>query len=114
MTEVELVIKIPKKIYKSICDKNALGCDISDIKNIIRNGTPLPKGHGRLKDIDKLPVNEIERTGYNYECGENECYSEEIVYLDDIISAETIIEADDKNKAKPAASYDNNEEEPEL
>lgn len=44
MADIELVIKIPRKIYKAICDKNALGCDIGDIKNIIRNGTPLPKG----------------------------------------------------------------------
>lgn len=50
MVEVELVIKIPKKIYKSICDKNALGCDVSDIKNIIRNGTPLPNGHESKAD----------------------------------------------------------------
>ena len=41
MADIELVIKIPRKVYKAICDKNALGCDITDIKNIIRNGTPL-------------------------------------------------------------------------
>ena len=43
----EIVIKIPNKVYKAICNKNELGCvfvHIDDIKNIIRNGTPLPKG----------------------------------------------------------------------
>ena len=54
VAEIELVIKIPKKVYKAICDKNALGCDIGDIKNIILNGTPLPKGHGRLIDADSV------------------------------------------------------------
>ena len=54
MADIELVIKIPNNVYKAICDKNALGCDISDIKNVIRNGTPLPKGHGDL--IDKKVV----------------------------------------------------------
>lgn len=54
MTDIELVIKIPKKTYKLIRYKNALGCGVGDIKNIIRNGTPLPKGHGRLIDADVL------------------------------------------------------------
>lgn len=37
---MELKIDIPNKIYNAIIHKNALGCDISDIKNIIRNGEP--------------------------------------------------------------------------
>ena len=57
MADIELVIKIPQKVYKAICDKNALGCDIGDIKNMIRNGTPLPKGHGRLIDADEIDNN---------------------------------------------------------
>ena len=57
MADIELIIKIPRKVYKAICDKNALGCDIGDIKNMIRNGTPLPKGHGRLVDADEIDNN---------------------------------------------------------
>ncbi len=117
---MKIVIKIPKEfeehfnsdrfedslqrvrfdIHKSIIgNKNVLSrkneIEILDmLTEAFLNGTPLPKGHGRLKDIDKFPVNEIEKMEYNYECGENECHSEEIVYLDDIINAETIIEAD--------------------
>ena len=60
MEDIELVIKIPKKTYKLICDKNALGCGVGDIKNIIRNGTPLPKGHGALIDISNIDVIELE------------------------------------------------------
>ena len=94
MANVELVIRIPEDEYQRILlTGKANFC----VANAIEAGTVLPKGHGKLKDVDKFPVNEIERIEYNYECGENECRSEEIVYLDDIISAETIIEADTEN-----------------
>ena len=96
MSDIELVIKISEELYEAYKGRPPMlgdaGMDM--IAQSIAKGTPLPKGHGRLKDIDKFPVNEIERMEYNYECGENECYSEEIVYLDDIINADTIIEAD--------------------
>lgn len=50
---VELVIKIPEEVYKA--------SQILDVKHedtiqipleVIANGTPLPKGHGRLIDAD--------------------------------------------------------------
>lgn len=92
---MQIVIDIPEGVKNAFEHEEqwtALLC--AEMREALRQGTPLPKGHGRLKDIDKFPVNEIERMEYNYECGENECHSEEIVYLDDIINAETIIEAD--------------------
>ena len=64
MTDIELVIKIPRKVYKAICDKNALGCDIDDIKNMIRNGTPLPKGHGAIKDVSQIEIPMCEDRSY--------------------------------------------------
>lgn len=51
--EMELVIKIPREVYIAMCYN--LECDIGDIKNIIRNGTPLPERHGDLKDMGNLP-----------------------------------------------------------
>ena len=50
---MKLVIDIPKTLYKSIPkDKSDIGyMDMSDwqkIINIVKNGIPLPKGHGRL------------------------------------------------------------------
>ena len=57
MTEyVELVIKIPEETYKDIQShdwKNG-GRWYSEEWEAIHNGTPLPKGHGRLKDEDEI------------------------------------------------------------
>lgn len=48
---MELVIKIPDEEYKNIClmSKDGIGMALYDW---IANGTPLPKGHGDLKDAD--------------------------------------------------------------
>lgn len=104
---VELVIRIPEEMaYRFKHEGEQKHYDYHTVIKACTNGTLLPKGHGRLKDIDKFPVNEIERAENNYECGENEYHSEEIVYLDDIISAETIIEADTQNKEKEEIEED--------
>ena len=54
MKEVELVIKIPEETYKGIMlgkwDENGLAYYVKD-------GTPLPKGHGRLVDADEIDNN---------------------------------------------------------
>ena len=46
---MEIVIKIPDEDYEYLKRHNKNG-----LYNAILNGTPLPKGHGRLKDIDKV------------------------------------------------------------
>ena len=57
MANIELVIKIPEEKYDVIksdlyntfpADMRAWGLEA------IRNGTPLPKGHGELKDTDAI------------------------------------------------------------
>lgn len=61
MENIELVIKMPENLYKHIMSmqfyipgrrsgKTTLGLIIAAIKT----GTPLPKGHGDLKDISKI------------------------------------------------------------
>ena len=85
---MQIVIKIPKKVYKAICDKNALGCDIGDIKNMIRNGTPLPKGHGRLIDESKITTVYFHKEEGSWK---NIKYEHSII---DYTDAPTIIEAD--------------------
>ena len=49
MADIELVIKIPEEEYKNIClmSKDGIGMALYDW---IANGTPLPKGHGKLFD----------------------------------------------------------------
>ena len=53
MKEVELVIKIPEKIYESVMDGTYCGTLYQELKN----GTILPKGHGRLVDADEIDNN---------------------------------------------------------
>ena len=49
----EILIKIPDEIYQSVIDGTYCGSLYKEIKN----GTPLPKGHGRLIDADALYEN---------------------------------------------------------
>lgn len=51
MEDVELVIKMPEEEYKII--KNRKG-PMTWAEHLIQKGTPLPKGHGDLKDISKI------------------------------------------------------------
>ena len=48
---MEIVIKIPKSIYANL-SKIVNGSNASKrVLDCVKNGTPLPKGHGRLIDI---------------------------------------------------------------
>lgn len=49
---MELVIKIPEEYYKAI--KEIPVEQSSADMLIIRNGTPLPEGHGKIVDIETL------------------------------------------------------------
>ena len=46
---MKLVIEIPKGLYYSVVDGFAYECNIA-LSEAFKNGTPLPKGHGRLID----------------------------------------------------------------
>lgn len=66
---VEVVIKIPKKNYDymianptryNVCDDETL------LYNYIKEGIPLPKGHGRLIDADSMKrIDAIQRGDFN-------------------------------------------------
>lgn len=62
----------------------------------IRNGTPLPKGHGRLTDLDKL----INFTYNTYGINSGKCITKDNKDIIDYIynKAETIIEADTESE----------------
>ena len=49
MEIVEVVIRLPKDKYDRLDYVDSL-----TVKEFIKNGTVLPKGHGRLKDIDQI------------------------------------------------------------
>lgn len=87
MSDIELVIKIPEEMYKWMNDVNKLFGDYgtSDFIDLVKKGTPLPKGHGRLIDVSELlTVTDIRED------------SSEVTYVlyDDIENADTVIEAD--------------------
>lgn len=49
MADIEVVIKIPEEVYEGL-----VYLDIFQVRNLIQKGTLLPKGHGNLKDFDKI------------------------------------------------------------
>lgn len=51
---VELIIKIPEELYQ-MC-RSCLG-DADCIESAIANGTPLPKGHGKIVDANRVLEN---------------------------------------------------------
>ena len=58
MAHTELVIKIPEEIYENINNHSGMAYAVEDylyeVEWAIKNGTPLPKGHGDLIDANVL------------------------------------------------------------
>ena len=75
---MQIVIDIPEEEYKLI-KYNTAECIA---EQVIKNGTPLPKGHGRLIDADALLESPMKYFGFR-----------DI----DINNAPTIVEADKEN-----------------
>ena len=91
MADIELVIKITEEEYERFKknQKKEYSESMLDV-NIIANGTPLPKGHGRLIDVSKL--NDVEIYDRS-----NDMYG---ASSDQIMNAPTIIEADKAGKER--------------
>jgi len=96
---MQIVIDIPDQKYKWIVDNPQTYTN--DLCKAIANGTPLPKGHGRLGDLDALEkeiINGI-KAG-NYEEGYEEYGN--ILNMDDCVKcvryADTIIEEDKESE----------------
>ena len=80
---MELIIDIPEDLYKATV--NGLDAnEIWELRVAVKNGTPLPKGHGRLIDADAYAK--------KYDTNINGRIGEEYVI------APTIIEADKAEK----------------
>lgn len=83
---MHIVIDIPEDSYKATCNGCMLPPDVESVVQAIKNGTPLPKGHGNL--IDK---SEVIISLFDYYSGKKtigQC-------IDD---AQTIIEADTESE----------------
>lgn len=93
---MELVIDIDEQTYDEAINRTewdtlSLGIRLIDA---VQNGTPLPKGHGRLIDADTIPMYRI-RGVTEYDRGYNDRTTE---VESDIENAPTIIETDKENK----------------
>ncbi len=90
MADIELVIKIDEKAYRRIQGLVSVDYFEHDICGYsmgrIANGTPLPKGHGKLKDIDKIVSDGISK-GF---CD----WYDEMKYADTIIEADKEVDND--------------------
>ena len=84
---MQIVIDIPEETYKGIM----LGkWNDNGLAFYVKDGTPLPKGHGRLIDVNDL-LDDIclEDNEYNRDCNVGE-----IITLENIDKIPIIIEAD--------------------
>lgn len=77
---MKLIIDIDEEIYQMICNTGTYGNYRFNSAKAIKEGTPLPKGHGRLIDADKLRPYEYITKNY--------------IHIDELDNAPTIIEAD--------------------
>lgn len=83
MADIKLVISISEDSYKATCIGYMLPSDVENVVQGIKNGTPLPKEHGRLGDLDALQK-EVSSWGMNdYEPSD---------FIDAIDEADTIVE----------------------
>lgn len=87
---MRLVIDIPEELYNHIKNDNVYYLeDGENLYDIVKNGTPLPKGHGRLIDADSLKEAE-----QKWSCDYEQDGFSHVVEIRDIDNAPTIIEAD--------------------
>ena len=79
MADIELVIKIPEEVYEEYKGKTLDRWNHSQLAIYIANGTPLPKGHGRLIDASKYEDNYF-NVSFLYDDGNHihEIYTREI------------------------------------
>lgn len=81
---MKLIIDISEETYNEVCWRGLQLCPRGDkeLVNAIKNGTPLPKGHGDLIDRKALLNRPYEKGGF-------------VEWYDEIKHAPTIIEADE-------------------
>lgn len=101
MADIEMVIKIPETLKRIAKEEDYKAFShpiwLAILMECIWNGTELPKGHGRLGDLDKIKK---EMQNYYDDCATTSEYTRlgfetAIAVVED---APTIIEADKENK----------------
>lgn len=89
---MKLIIDIPEEDYNFVKKQVADGIT-NPLKMRIANGTPLPKGHGRLIDADELTkqLETVANDEWNKQVGASKGLEDAIDIVD---NEQTIIEAD--------------------
>jgi len=90
---MHVLINIPEEQYEKI--QNISNFISADANQLIRDGIPLPKGHGALKDTDAICKDIISALGIH---DENYLLEAEYAVYKRIKNAPTIIEADKEHK----------------
>lgn len=96
MADLELVIKIPDRIYKIAQSKKLNIIDSEIVEKAIKNGAPIPEKHGRLIDGDKV-LDDIEKQ-YPASVSESDKRKRyaRLVYYWTVKNAPTIIEGSER------------------
>lgn len=99
MSDIELVIRISEEKYKDIQGRDWKNGKkwFSEEWQAIHNGTPLPKGHGRLIDADKANK---KMQYYHDDCEKTSVYTRLgfETAMNVVNDAPTIIEADTESE----------------
>ena len=88
---MQIVINIPNSLYANLKTIKHGSIASSRILECVKNGTPLPKSHGRLIDADKL----LNSNGIIADS--RKCH---YIPMLDVYDAPTIIEADKEGKER--------------
>lgn len=105
---MQIVIDIPEQIYKELTETAIIVTEVypSTIERALTEGIVLPKGHGRLKDVDALKISYgLEcATKYGNESKEQQANSYDTMMMYEIADmldyAPTIIDADEVESEK--------------
>jgi hypothetical protein len=93
---MEIVINIDDKLYEIIKNPNQLSTmyHASKCAEAVRNGVPLPKGHGKLIDAGLLDKS-LEIAQVNLEDELSKAFDDGLTWASEVLNdAPTIIEAD--------------------
>ena len=89
---MQIVIDIPDEKYEEIMlyTQYSTPVELTHFEEVVKNGTPIPKGHGRLIDAELLDKKRIDYIVDGYANDADDCAEFGMM----IILAPTIIEAD--------------------
>ncbi len=56
MSDIELVIKIPEGLKNDFESEQWTALFCMEMKNALEKATPIPKGHGAIKDVSQIEI----------------------------------------------------------